>query len=266
MKYLKLSNSINEYIDWLDEIRNNYWQIRDEYIEDRKNSIENTKYYNELYKLAKISKINFDETEIISWLDSMTIIYETLRRLSYIKKYETIKERDYVYHLKYKFGRVYEINKNEYKIRFYTMDKLTIINNVNELYKYDENQDKYFDEIKIIQELHIPFTNKRADFVLFKDNKILIIEFSFDRWKNNEYHYNTKLNQVIGYKECLENILPKHIEIATYTFIIKPEDKDYTAFPNNNENIENLKNFIINFFSNTKKDALTELSKIQIEQ
>lgn len=214
MKYLKLSENIKDYLDWFTKLKKYDWQIQDENIENRKKLIIWTKYFTELKKLAENQNIEFNDIEIISWLDSMTIIKEVLIKLS------------------------------------------------SDKYIHKEN---ILNELKIIQELHIPFTNKRSDFVLFKDNKILIIEFSFAKW-NKEYRYEYKLNQAIGYKECLENILPRHIEIATYTFIIKPENKESTTFPNNHENIENLKNFIINFFSNTKKDALTELSKIQVEQ
>lgn len=113
--------------------------------------------------------------------------------------------------------------------------------------------------IRLIQEYHIPFTNKRADYLLVYENKILIIEFSYNKFENEEYHYHTKLNQVIGYKELISNILSKDIDIATFTFLIHPEDV------NENSNQEQIENFVeyIKFFMEKKSiSAYEELKKI----
>ena len=77
------------------------------------------------------------------------------------------------------------------------------------------------DHIVILQEYCIPYSNKRADYVLCYDNKILIIEFSF-RKLGYELQYETKLHQAIGYKELIGNILPKEIDIGTYTYLVDP--------------------------------------------
>ena len=77
--------------------------------------------------------------------------------------------------------------------------------------------------LKILQEYCIPYSRKRADYLLIYDNKILILEFSFNKL-NYEFNYETKLQQAIGYKELLSNILPKEIEIGTYTFLLEPEE------------------------------------------
>lgn len=73
----------------------------------------------------------------------------------------------------------------------------------------------------IIQEYCIPFSNKRADYLLIYKEKMLILEFSFDN--NDTLKYETKLQQVLGYKERLSLLCTKDIEIGTYVYIIKPE-------------------------------------------
>ena len=37
-----------------------------------------------------------------------------------------------------------------------------------------------------------------------------------------ELQYETKLHQAIGYKELIGNILPKEIDIGTYTYLVDP--------------------------------------------
>ena len=115
------------------------------------------------------------------------------------------------------------------------------------------------DEFKLIQEFHIPFTNKRADYLIINKNKILILEFSYSHWKDTEYQFQTKLNQVINYKELLSNLISKNIEIGTYTFIINPENINHLA---NEEQIQNLNNYIEFFFKERYIDALEEIYKL----
>lgn len=86
--------------------------------------------------------------------------------------------------------------------------------------------DNLLNNIRTIQEFHISFTNKRADYLLVYENKTIIVEFRYNKFDNEDYHYSIKLNQLIGYKELIINILPKNIDIATYTFLIHPEDVD----------------------------------------
>lgn len=113
---------------------------------------------------------------------------------------------------------------------------LNVINQMNKL-----NYDNLLNNIRIIQEFHIPFTNKRADYLLVYENKIIIVEFSYNQFENKDYHYNIKINQVIRYKELIINILPKNIDIATYTFLIYPEDVDENS---NQEQIENFVEYV----------------------
>ncbi len=91
-------------------------------------------------------------------------------------------------------------------------------------YVFDRVEDEDIrNNLKILQEYCIPYSRKRADYLLIYDNKILILEFSFNKL-NYEFNYETKLQQAIGYKELLSNILPKEIEIGTYTFLLEPEE------------------------------------------
>lgn len=174
-------------------------------IEDRYDWVQDNSYVNKLHEIAKSNDIKYDKYEIISWLDSQSIMLKL-------------------------------INK---------MEKLGFDNLLN--------------KVRIIQEFHIPFTNKRADYLLVYENKIIIIEFSYNKFENKDYHYNIKLNQVIGYKELISNILPKDIDIATYTFLLYPEEND------ENSNQEQIENFVeyINFFMEKKSvSAYEELEKL----
>lgn len=91
-------------------------------------------------------------------------------------------------------------------------------------YVFDRVEDEDIrNNLKILQEYCIPYSRKRADYLLIYDNKILILESSFNKL-NYEFNYETKLQQAIGYKELLSNILPKEIEMGTYTFLLEPEE------------------------------------------
>ena len=181
----------------------------------------------------------------------------------------------------------WEIQEKTIKDRYDCVKKYSYINKLNDIAKandilYDECEtiswldsqsimlkvitslekimdDVNFNKIKLIQEYNIPFTNRRADYLLVYDNKIIIVEFSYNKFENTEYHYHTKLNQVIGYKELISNIVSKDIDIATFTFLIHPEDV------NENSNQEQIENFVeyIKFFMEKKSiSAYEELDKL----
>ena len=105
--------------------------------------------------------------------------------------------------------------------------------------------DNPLNNIRIIQEFHISFTNERADYLLVYENKIIIVEFSYKKFDNKDYHYNIKLKQLIGYKELIINILSKNIDITTFTFLIYPEDVDENCNQRQKENfVEYIKFFM----------------------
>lgn len=188
------------------ELQLNKWKVFEMNIEDRYDWVQDNSYVNKLHEIAKSNDIKYDKYEIISWLDSQSIMLKI-------------------------------INK---------MEKLGFDNLLN--------------KVRIIQEFHIPFTNKRADYLLVYENKIIIIEFSYNKFENKDYHYNIKLNQVIGYKELISNILPKDIDIATYTFLLYPEDVDENS---NKEQIENFVEYIKFFMEKKSVSAYEELKLIR---
>lgn len=120
--------------------------------------------YNSIVAQADRNGIGYNENEIVTWFDTLTVMYHVFQQME---------------------------------------------------------DEALRDHIVILQEYCIPYSNKRADYVLCYDNKILIIEFSF-RKLGYELQYETKLPQAIGYKELIGNILPKEIDIGTYTYLVDP--------------------------------------------
>lgn len=205
MKYL-FDGTITEFKNFTNKDLGLWkWLIYDDSIKNRYEQVKHYSYIGMLEELANNHKLEHDETELISWLDSQKIMLKIIK----------------------------------------TMEK--------------DGNEKIFENMRLIQEFHIPFTRKRADYLICKDNKILIIEFSYANLKRKEYQFQTKLNQVINYKELISNVISKNIDIATYTFILHPEDKDKDS------NLEQINNFIeyLFFYLNDKKcDAYKELVKI----
>lgn len=120
--------------------------------------------YNSIVAQADRNGIGYNENEIVTWFDTLTVMYHVFQQME---------------------------------------------------------DEALRDHIVILQEYCIPYSNKRADYVLCYDNKILIIEFSFHKL-GYELQYETKLHQAIGYKELIGNILPKEIDIGTYTYLVDP--------------------------------------------
>ena len=188
------------------------WYIREDKITNRTIAICNTERFQYLKKQAQKMNIPFDNTEIVTWLDSLTMLYYT--------------------------------------------------------FNYLENE-QLRDSIKIIQEYCIPYQNKRADYLLIHDNKILIIEFSFNQLGYKQ-QYETKLSQVIGYKELLSNLLPPNIEIGTHTFLVEPEEDkqgnllmiENTDLLSNHFKVDALANLIETFFTKNTDVAINALKQL----
>ncbi len=191
------------------------WLVYNMNAEDRAKMIDYTCKYQYLKKRAEEQEMNVKSAEIISWLDTLNIMYYVL---------------DFV----------------DPKIR---------------------------NELQILQEMEIPFTHKRADYVLVYRKKILIVEFSFQKL-DGRYKFEEKLNQAVGYKELLSNVMPPHIEIGTYTFIIEPETdnsgnliKKLNKYTNeqelpNNEKIQEFGGYINLFFQKDFEDAMYYLNYV----
>ena len=164
--------NVFKFMEFAEELKADSWYIFNDDIESRYNKIKNTYYFNELKRRADSNKIHYDDVEIVSWLDNINIIYNTLSNFFDDDIYESNNEA---------------LNK-----------------------------------VHIIGEYHIPYSNNRADIAIVYENKIIIVELSYDKFKIYE-RFKRKLDQVICYKELLNNLLNNHIEIATYTLLIEPE-------------------------------------------
>src|SRR5574344_309990 len=111
-------------------------------------------------------------------------------------------------------------------------------------------------EAQAIQEYVIPYTNdNRPDFLIIKDNKICIIEFTF---QINDFM--SKAQQCFTYKNILEQFLSKDIDCVSYIFSYTDETKDDdTAITNQ---INDCISFLNHFFDKSK--AYNEWSNIKI--
>ena len=120
--------------------------------------------------------------------------------------------------------------------------------------------------LKIFQEFCMPYSKKRADYLLTYDNKILILEFSFKKL-GYDINYEAKLQQASSYKEILSVFLPKEIDIGTYTFLIAPDEDEegkliYNAETKrrvNDDKVEELATVIAKFFKKNLKSAYNSI-------
>ncbi len=125
------------------------------------------------------------------------------------------------------------------------------------------------ENLKIFQEFRMPYSRKRADYLLVYDNKILILEFSFDNL-GYEQKYEAKLRQASSYKEILGVFLPKDIDIGTYTFLLDPDEDKYGNFLYNtdterrvnDDKVEELAYVIVKFFKKNLKSAYHSLMNL----
>lgn len=171
-------------------------------------------------------------------------------------RYDCVQDNSYVNKL-HEIAKSNNIKYDECETISWLDSQSIMLKVINKMEKFD--YDNLLNNMRIIQEFHIPFTNKRADYLLVYENKIIIVEFSYNKFDNEDYHYNIKLNQLIGYKELISNILSNDIDIATFTFLIHPEDV------NGNSNQEQIENFVeyIKFFMKKKSiSAYEELDKL----
>lgn len=205
----------------------------------------------------ELNKLVKDDLHLASWLVYDMDAKDRAKMIDYTYKYQYLKNR----------AEEQEIKPQSAEIISW-LDTLNIM-----YYVLDYVGPKIRNELQILQEMEIPFTNKRADYVLVYRKKILIVEFSFQNW-NRRDKFENKLNQAAGYKELLSNVLPPHIEIGTYTFLIEPEtDKSgrvvkrlnkYTKEQElpNNEKIQEFGGYINLFFEKDFEDAMYYLGYV----
>ena len=189
-----------------------YWCVRDDELQSRMDAIAYSDRFKELKARATEKGYAFNDIEIVTWLDTLNILY-------------------------------------------YVFDKI--------------EDERLREELRILQEYCIPYSNKRADYLLVYDNKILILEFSFNKL-GYELQYETKLQQAIGYKELLGNILPKEVDIGTYMFLVEAEEDrwggaiyvDDTEKLPNQDKMEQLAKYIEKFFKKSEDFAINALERI----
>ena len=77
MKYL-YNFSVDEFNEFVEESKIDNWWIYNNTIEERHKAISNKDYYKTLRKMAKKNKITFNEAEIVSWIDGLSMMYSSL--------------------------------------------------------------------------------------------------------------------------------------------------------------------------------------------
>jgi len=188
------------------------WIIWNEPLEKRTESARGLKRFDIIKEKATNSGFKNIDNEIVTWFDTLTMLYRSLKI----------------------------ITDSELK-----------------------------ENLKIFQEFLMPYSRKRADYVLVYDNKILILEFSFDKLGYG-IKYETKLQQASSYKEILGVFLPKEIDIGTYTFLVAPDEDEEGRFIYdeetsrrvNDDKVEELANVIEKFFKKNLKSAYISLSHL----
>ncbi len=187
------------------------WTIWNESIEKRTDYARELKRFEILKGRAKEQGLKVLDREIVTWLDTLTMLYRSLKNI---------------------------------------------------------NDSELTENLKIFQEFVMPYSRRRSDYLLVYDNKILILEFSFDKW--GDAKYEAKLQQASSYKEILSVFLPKEIDIGTYTFLIAPDEDEEGRFicdnvtnrRVNDDKVEELANVIQKFFKKNLVLAYNSLKNL----
>ena len=107
-------------------------------------------------------------------------------------RYDCVQDNSYVNKL-HEIAKSNDIKYDECETISWLDSQSIMLKVINKMEKL--GFDNLINNIRVIQEFHIPFTNKRADYLLVYENKIIIVEFSYNKFDNEDYHYNIKLNQ-----------------------------------------------------------------------
>jgi hypothetical protein len=181
------------------------WKIKAIKYNERVEKTKNSKIYLSILDTPKVNefikKQNINESEILSWIDTM-----------------------------YLLKRLFEHPDLDSKIK----------------------------DSKIIQEYVIPYTkDNRADAIICKDNKLVIIEFTYEKAK-----YITKAQQCFVYKDILKQQLNNKIECYSYVFSYSNElEENYKGDCKLDEQINDLINFLnTNLTDNDAYQSLREIT------
>ncbi len=178
---------------------------------------------------------------------------------------DTIENRyDYISNSKY----ISQLENMGYELGFFEDDYdnyevIAWIDSASILYRtFNLINPKKYKDIQIIAEYLIPNTNNRCDFLLIKNNKIMILEFT-NSLHDKKQKYR-KLQQVNNYKRLISKQI-NNSNIIIKTKIIKYDqeysieenpydtyDSEYINYENYNENlIDKLSDDILDFFYET---------------
>lgn len=93
---------------------------------------------------------------------------------------------------------------------------------INRVFNHEDLNKEIKKRNSIIQEYIIPYTkDNRADMIICKDNKLVIIEFTYEK-----SHYISKAQQCFVYKEILKQQLNNKIECYSYIFSYTNEESE----------------------------------------
>ena len=216
-------------------------------------AVAKMKYLNKFNSIKEFKKYIEEELNIENWF---------IMNLPIQERIDTIRNKKY-------FTSLQELAKKQ-KINASDIEILSWLDTLNQLYYTLD--DMVESDLQIFQELEIPFSKKRIDYLLCHNNRILILEYSLTNYKEETLSYDNKLLQAIRYKELLKNLLPDNIKIGIYVFLMKNEMTDYKIIKQQSkycdievtENFDkqiDLYEFINYYFYNAQRSAHYELLK-----
>ncbi len=173
-----------------------------------------------------------------------------IRDTSYGKTFKKLFNDKHLFRRKLSVGELVSFVDN-----FYLVNKLMLI--LKDMLREDE-----YKKLKLFSEYRIILSkNRRIDFILEYEERILLIEFRIsNRFPNVSSIWQRKEAELLIYKELINNYLPKRKETYIYAFIGMPE---YTMnapvekhINYNNNNLEHLAKYINMFIvSNEYRDS-----------
>jgi len=141
------------------------------------------------------------------------------------------------------------------------VDNFYLVNKLMLMLKDSLTNDEY-SKLKLFSEYRILLSkNRRIDFILEYEDRILLIEFRIsNRFPNVSNIWQRKEAELLIYKELINNYLPKRKDTYIYAFIGMPEYSMNAPVEKhinyNNNNLEHLAKYINMFIvSNKFRDA-----------
>lgn len=122
------------------------------------------------------------------------------------------------------------------------MDNFFFISRLLEILKKKVTAET-LEKLKLISEYKIKMSkNRRIDYILCLNNKLLLIEFRLSNdFPNTSSMWQKKELELIIYKELLSNYLPDQVKVLVYAFIGMPEfDGNTPIIKHQKYNMENL--------------------------